>query len=64
MGLVLLFERHVERRMEVELGSHLLQLVSGLAASAAGGLDVVNPPAEPRFEQPLSGLYWQVGQEG
>lgn len=50
--------------MEVELGSHMLQLVSGLAVTADGGMDVVNPPAESRFAQPLSGLYWQVGQEG
>lgn len=64
VGLLLLFERHVERRMEAELGSHLLQLVSGMTRSADGAIDVANPPVEPRFVHPLSGLYWQVGQEG
>lgn len=63
LGLLLLFERHVERRMEAELGSHLLQLVSGLALGADGTLEAANAPAEPRFLQPLSGLYWQLGRE-
>ncbi len=63
-GLLLLFERHVERRMAVELNSHLNQLVSSLARAGDGTLDVSAPPAEPRFLQPLSGLYWQVTEEG
>ncbi|WP_262268435.1 sensor histidine kinase [Microvirga yunnanensis] len=63
-GLLLLFERHVERRMAAELGSHLNQLVSGLAQAEGGTLEVGTPPAEPRFLQPLSGLYWQIAEEG
>ena len=62
-GLLLLFERHVERRMAAELGSHLNQLVSSLAQTADGTLGVGVPPAEPRFLQPLSGLYWQIADE-
>jgi signal transduction histidine kinase len=64
LGLLLLFERHVERRMAAELGSHLNQLVSSLARTGAGMLDIGVPPAEPRFLQPLSGLYWQMAEEG
>jgi len=63
-GLLLLFERHVERRMTAELGSHLNQLVSGLARAEGGPLEVGTPPAEPWFSQPLSGLYWQITEEG
>jgi signal transduction histidine kinase len=63
-GLLLLFERHVERRMAAELGSHLNQLVSSLARTADGTLGIGVPPAEPRFLQPLSGLYWQITEEG
>lgn len=62
-GLLLLFERHVERRMTAELGSHLNQLVSSLARAADGRLEASAPPAEPRFAQPLSGLYWQITEE-
>ncbi|WP_445503796.1 sensor histidine kinase [Microvirga sp. G4-2] len=62
-GLLYLFERHVERRMAAELGSHLNQLVSSLARAENGPLEVNTPPAEPRFLQPLSGLYWQIAEE-
>jgi signal transduction histidine kinase len=61
-GLLLLFERHVERRMAAELGSYLNQLVSNLARAEDGPLEVRTPPAEPRFLQPLSGLYWQIAE--
>lgn len=63
-GLLLLFERHVERRMTAELGSHLDHLVTSIVRAGDGTLDVSAPPAEPRFLQPLSGLYWQVAEEG
>jgi signal transduction histidine kinase len=62
-GLLLLFERHVERRMAVELASHLNQLVSSVARAPDGALEVSVPPADPRFLQPLSGLYWQITEE-
>lgn len=62
-GLLLLFERHVERRMTAELQAYLRQLVSGLERGPDGSLNIARPPAEPRFEEPLSGLYWQITAE-
>ena len=62
-GLVLLFERHVERRVALELEAHLRQLIDGLGRAPDGTLDLLRPPAEPRFLEPLSGLYWQIGEE-
>ena len=59
-GLMLLFERHVERRVVLELEADLRQLAGGLAADASGALEVGRSPAEPRFQEPLSGLYWQI----
>jgi signal transduction histidine kinase len=59
-GLVLLFERHVERRIALELQADLRQLVSGLERGSDGSLAVARLPAEPRFLEPLSGLYWQI----
>lgn len=61
-GLLLLFERHVTRRIDAELGVHLTQLIAGLDAvpDAAGGITLLRRPAEPRFERPYSGLYWQI----
>ena len=60
LGLPLLFERHVERRAVAELAIHLDQIVAGLDRGAGDRLAVTNPPADPRFARPLSGLYWQL----
>ena len=62
-GLVLLFERHVERRMAVELEAYLRQLVSSLEQAGDGSLQLAREPADPRFQEPLSGLYWQIALE-
>ena len=62
-GLTLLFERHVERRMAADLGLVLDDLVSGLDRDAEGQLSVPEEPGDPRFDRPLSGLYWQVTRE-
>ncbi|MBR0679478.1 sensor histidine kinase [Roseomonas eburnea] len=62
-GLVLLFERHVERRVAIELQAHLRQLIDGLERAEDGTLRLARLPAEPRFAEPLSGLYWQIAEE-
>ena len=59
-GLTYLFERHVERRVEAELATHLNQLIAGIGVGASGAAGVTNPPSDPRFSVPLSGLYWQI----
>ncbi len=59
-GLTELFRRHVERRVDSELNVYLNQLVSGIARTPAGDLAVAHRPPDPRFEAPLSGLYWQI----
>jgi signal transduction histidine kinase len=60
VGLLVLFERHVERRVEAELQIHLDQLLAGLERDSEGELVVARPPADPRFDQPLSSLHWQI----
>lgn len=59
LSLVALFERHVERRIGAELTSQLNQLAAAVRI-ADGGLAVEPRPSDPRFEAPLSGLYWQI----
>lgn len=59
-----LFERHVERRIVAELELHLNQIIGGLAERPGAALDLAKPPVDPRFERPLSGLYWQIEGEG
>lgn len=62
-GLILLFERHVTRTMADDLDVHLNQLLAGIDVDPQGNLVVTRPPADPRFTDPLSGLYWQVADD-
>jgi signal transduction histidine kinase len=59
IGLTHIFERHVERRLDAELSVDLKALIAGLAF-VEGKAVVTKPPTDPRFSNPLSGLYWQV----
>jgi signal transduction histidine kinase len=63
LGLTLLFERHVERRVVAELELDLRQLIGHLGRGENGALRLERPLADPRFEEPLSGLYWQITEE-
>lgn len=59
-GLVFLFKRHVIRTIGDELNVYVNQLIAGIDVDAQGQLVVTRPPADPRFSEPLSGLYWQI----
>jgi signal transduction histidine kinase len=59
-GFVLLFQRHVSRTMAADLDVHLRQLLAGIDVGSDGRLIMTRKAADPRFEEPLSGLYWQV----
>lgn len=60
LGLVTLFERHVERRIGEELRAQLNQLAAAVTVTPQGEVQLAREPADPRFDQPLSGLYWQI----
>jgi signal transduction histidine kinase len=62
-GLTLLFERHVARSVADDLDVHLKQLLAGVDVDADGRIVVTRPPPDPRFADPLSGLYWQIGDD-
>ncbi|MCJ9428852.1 sensor histidine kinase [Kordiimonas marina] len=59
-GLEYLFDRHVERRVQDELATYLRQLSGGIEFAPDGSFSLRMPLADPRFDQPFSGLYWQV----
>jgi signal transduction histidine kinase len=60
LGLSLLFNAHVQRRAVADLSLQLDQVLAGLDTNAQGQLILPEPPGDPRFKRPLSGLYWQV----
>ncbi|WP_246123046.1 sensor histidine kinase [Luteimonas wenzhouensis] len=58
--MTLLFERHLERRLEAELTRDGLRLVAALSL-APDGAPVIDPtPMDPRLQTPAGGYYWQV----
>jgi signal transduction histidine kinase len=63
-GLIVLFERHIARTIADDLNIHLNQLLSAIDVSAAGELQLLRSPSDPRFNEPLSGLYWQLSDDG
>jgi signal transduction histidine kinase len=62
-GLSALFERHVTRYQEARLAQGLDQILGNLELGPEGRVRLSAIPADPRFETPLSGLYWQVQDE-
>lgn len=63
VGLTLLFERHVARTVADDLDVHLKQLLAGIDVDSEGRIVITRPPADPRFADPLSGLYWQIADD-
>lgn len=57
--LNLLFRYYFEDRARAELETYLLLLSGNVAVTGTGGVDVA-PLSDPRFDQPLSGYYWQI----
>ncbi|WP_262378723.1 sensor histidine kinase [Luteimonas viscosa] len=58
--MTLLFERHLERRLETELTRDGLRLVAALELGP-GQVPLIDPePMDPRLQTPAGGYYWQV----
>lgn len=55
-----LFERHVERELLAELDADLRFLARSLVLQNGAATLRIDPLPDPRFQEPLSGLYWQV----
>src|SRR5690606_32650840 len=58
--MTLLFERHLERRLEAEMTRDALGLVSALAFDPRGQPSLQSGPGDPRLDRPAGGYYWQV----
>ncbi|GAA4418521.1 ATPase [Advenella faeciporci] len=61
-GLDSLFKQHMMQQVRAELTLHFNQLLSFVAVDANGKVSVPHALSDARFDQPLSGLYWQIDQ--
>ncbi len=59
-GIQQLFRQHIQAQLQSELNIHLNQLTASLQVDASGQLSLLPLPTDPRFNQPFSGLYWQI----
>lgn len=54
-----LFRMYFEERVQSELETYLLVLSGNVGVSTAGEIEIA-PLSDPRFDQALSGYYWQI----
>lgn len=64
LGLALLFERHVERVAVAGLQARALSLAAMVEPGGAGGVALRAGPADPLYDRPFSGHYWQIDLGG
>lgn len=62
--IVLLFQGHIQERFEHQLRDHLEELVAAGEVDREGHFLLTWTPADPRFNRPHSGWYWQVLRGG
>ena len=62
--IVMAFDNHVRGRFIKELDDHLLQLAALIVPEAEGKVGLSGELSDPLFQRPLSGLYWQVSENG
>ena len=60
IGMTLLFKRHIDHREAAELERHAQSLIGGLKITPAGAPITTASPGDKRFNEPASGLYWQL----
>jgi signal transduction histidine kinase len=60
--LTAIFNRHLERRVEQELNAKLLELAGAFGLDPNEEPTLLKELADPQYDQPYSGHYWQVAR--
>jgi hypothetical protein len=58
-----LFKDLATRQFEQQLQSYLYQIVAALDSDGQGSPVMLTTGADPRFNRPESGLYWQINEQ-
>ena len=61
--LGVMFEDHIERLLEDDLQSRLLELAGSLSTDDQGRPTLVSEPSDPRYQRPAGGAYWRVEED-
>ncbi|MCX5464840.1 sensor histidine kinase [Alcaligenes parafaecalis] len=62
-GLNRLFQDHVYRQFEQRLQTHLDQIMADVNLDSSDGVTLQSRLSDPLFEQPYSGMYWQIARQ-
>ena len=60
LGLNLLFQSYIEKRVAQELRGRVLDLAGAIKLDADGKPALTRSPSDPRYRTPYSGVYWYV----
>lgn len=61
--MTLLFERHLERRLQAEMTRDVLALVADLSLASDGEPLLESALRDPRLQKPAGGYYWQISAQ-
>src|SRR5262245_38250076 len=61
-SLLWLFSERIESKFDTILAAYQQQLIAGAELAGDGTLRLAASPADPHFNLPFSGWYWQVSQ--
>ncbi len=64
ISAVEIFRTHVEESYHEELEVHVRELGRLAVFRQDGSITLARPLSDPRYEEPLSGFYWQITSEG
>ena len=62
--LAAMFEDNIERLLEDDLKSRLIELAGSIAIDASGRVTLENEPTDPRYQRPAGGAYWRIDVDG
>jgi len=60
VSVKLLFERHIQRRIAAELETRFAEIAGSIALNQKGEIVFSRPLVDARYDEPLSGAYWQI----
>lgn len=63
LGLNLLFQSYIEKRVGQELRGRVLDLAGAIKLDAEGQPALTRAPSDPRYRTPYSGVYWYVREK-
>ncbi len=63
IGLMLLFNSYIEKRVAQELRGRVLDVAGAFVLNEKGDVKITQTPSDPRYRNPYSGAYWYMREK-